>query len=106
MDGQVGQTATEIQIATQMRSSAATARAQGNVAWAAQLELWASQLENDPMSGAGYAAYGPGYQPSYQYPPTYPFYNYPTTYYSLFHPIETFVPLFSSGTLTVSTTTR
>ena len=106
-NGRLGATAIESQTAQELRASAAQATANGNYAWAQQLNAWASRLENDPASA--YAApYVSPYEP-YQYP--YIYQNYPLSYYSaFFHPISSFIPLSplraTNFTITTTTTPR
>lgn len=103
-DGTVGQTATETQVANQMRQSAAAARTQGNLQWATQLEAWATQLETDPATGG----YGSQYAPQ-PYSPLLDLYSYYPYGYSIFHPINTFLPTispFGGRTVAITTTMR
>jgi len=96
-DGQLGASLIESGVAQQLRSSAAAYRAQGNVLLANQLDSWAGQLENDPVSAYQQPYYRNPYPRRYGYP-----YD-PFSYYSVFHPIDSFFP-FSSRNITVTST--
>lgn len=105
MNGQLGASLIETNVAAQMRASATTARSQGNATLANQLETWAAQLESDPTAyQAQYQQpyYPPYYRPYYPFSP--PFYNYP--FYNLFHPIDSFMPFGSRITISSSTPGR
>jgi hypothetical protein len=96
----LGATAIETSVAARIRASAAQVAAMGNAAHAAEMNSWAAQLESDPAYSA----------PAYTPPPAYPFYynyNYPYfPYYPFnFHPIDTFLPFFSSGQVQITQTT-